>query len=306
MSQKTWHIKGLLKVSTDYLEKKGIESPRLNAEVLLAHLLNMERVDLYLNFDQPLTQIELDSYRSLIKRRIGREPLQYITGTQEFWSLDFAVNRHVLIPRPETEIVVEQAITVANEFRPNGSPSLRILDIGTGCGAIAIALAKEIPEALIWATDISDAALEVARLNALTHDVSDKIAFEQGDLWEALSETDRRFDIIVSNPPYVSSQEYTDLVPEIRDYEPETALDGRVDGMFYLKKIIQKAWHFLNSDGWIILEMAPQQTQIALDLMEQIARYEPGARIRDYSRRYRVVKARVLGRYSIEGFPEFC
>ncbi len=294
MSPKTWQIKDLLKVSADYLKSKGIENPRLNAEVLLAHQLNLERIHLYLNFNQPLTEKEISGYRSLIRRRVSPEPLQYITGTQEFWSLDFLVDRHVLIPRPETEIAVEQAITLAKPIVQEGKQSLQILDLGTGCGAISIALATEMPGALIWATDISEKALNLARRNALKHDVSDRLRFRHGDLWGPFLKDDCLFDIVVSNPPYVTSGEYNDLSPDIRDNEPRLALDGGEDGMYYIKKIIKGAHDFMNLGGWIILEMAPDQTQEALTIMDQTGDYEKMARIKDYSRSYRVVIARAI------------
>jgi len=294
MPPKTWQIKDLLKVSTDYLKSKGIENSRLNAEVLLAHQLNLERIRLYLNFNQPLTGKEISGYRSLIKRRITLEPLQYITGTQEFWSLDFVVDRHVLIPRPETEIAVEQAIILAKTIEHNEDQSLKILDLGTGCGPISIAFAKEMPGVLIWATDISEKALNVARTNASKHDVADRLEFRQGDLWEPFLNDTCLFDIVVSNPPYVTSGEYNDLSPDIRDNEPRLALDGGEDGMYYLKKIIKGAHDFMNPGGWIILEMAPSQTQEALTIIDQTGDYEKMARIKDYSRSYRVVIARAL------------
>ncbi|MDQ1336393.1 MAG: Release factor glutamine methyltransferase [Thermodesulfobacteriota bacterium] len=293
MSPRTWQIRDLLKVSSDYLKDKGIENARLNAEVLLAHQLRLERVGLYLNFDQPLTETELSSYRFLIKRRIDHEPLQYITGTQEFWSLSFAVDRRVLIPRPETEIIVEQAIVLADSYKGEDQP-LKILDLGTGCGAIAIALAKELPDASVWATDISEEALGLARRNALKHGVRDRVSFWQGDLWEPLMEGAHRFDMIVSNPPYVSTEEYNELPLEVRDYEPRQALDGRDGGMYYLEKIVEGAHDFLNPDGWIILEMAPWQTQKTLDIIARTGEYQQETRIKDYSRRYRVVMARSL------------
>jgi release factor glutamine methyltransferase len=294
MSSRTWQIGDLLKVSSGYLKEKGIEHARLNAEVLLAHQLNVERVSLYLNFDQPLTQTELADYRSLIKRRIHHEPLQYITGRQEFWSLSFVVDRRVLVPRPETEMVVEQALSRAIGPK-KGDESLKILDLGTGCGAIAIALATEIPDAALWATDISGDALDVARHNAQTHGVSKRIRFCEGDLWKPLQAGLDRFDMIVSNPPYVSTQEYDVLAPEVRDYEPRQALEGGEEGMDCLEKIIRGADDFLNPDGWIILEMAPWQTQKAVDILAQTGKYHQGIRIKDYSRRYRVVAAQRRG-----------
>ena len=291
MSPKTWAIKNLLKVTTDYLKEKQIENPRLTAEVLLAHQLNIDRVSLYINFDQPLNESEISGYRSLIKRRLQREPLQYITGAQEFWSLDFIVNPQVLIPRPESELLVELAI---NQLKPpnafeNHPP--KILDLGTGCGALAISLAKEVQEAKIWATDISSGALKLANLNAKKHGVADRIKFKHGDLWNPLINQDITFDIIISNPPYIACEEYNDLPPEVRDYEPRSALDGKEGGMYYIEKILKGGLHFLNTGGLILLEMAPDQTNEALSLIGQINGYGESSRIKDYSHRYRVVMA---------------
>ena len=278
-------------VTAEYLEKKGIDSPRLTAEILLAHKLNVDRITLYLNFDQPLTENELSGYRTLIKRRLQREPLQYIVGVQEFWSLEFAVTPQVLIPRPETELLVEQAIerlkaVPAEENKPPG-----ILDLGTGCGAIAISLAKAVQQARIWATDISVEALELARLNAEKHGVSDRITFIQGSLWEPLLDQGLTFDHILSNPPYIATEEFENLSPEVRDYEPRLALDGHNDGMTYIQTIIREAPVFMNPGGWIMLEMAPGQTEKALGLIGEIKEYGEKTRIKDYSHRYRVVMA---------------
>ena len=278
-------------VTAEYLEKKGIDSPRLTAEILLAHKLNVDRITLYLNFDQPLTENELSGYRTLIKRRLQREPLQYIVGVQEFWSLEFAVTPQVLIPRPETELLVEQAIerlkaVPAEENKPPG-----ILDLGTGCGAIAISLAKAVQQARIWATDISAEALKLARLNAEKHGVSDRITFIQGSLWEPLLDQGLTFDHILSNPPYIATEEFENLSPEVRDYEPRLALDGHNDGMTYIQTIIREAPVFMNPGGWIMLEMAPGQTEKALGLIGEIKEYGEKTRIKDYSHRYRVVMA---------------
>jgi release factor glutamine methyltransferase len=291
MSPKTWAIKNLLKVTTDYLKEKQIENPRLTAEVLLAHQLNIDRMSLYINFDQPLNKSELSGYRLLIKRRLQREPLQYITGVQEFWSLDFIVDPQVLIPRPESELLVELAI---NQLKPpnafeNHPP--KILDLGTGCGALAISLAKEVQEAKIWATDISSGALKLANLNAKKHGVADRIKFKHGDLWNPLINQDITFDIIISNPPYIACEEYNDLPPEVRDYEPRSALDGKENGMYYIEKILKGGLRFLNTEGLILLEMAPDQTNEALSLIGQIKDYGGSSRIKDYSHRYRVVMA---------------
>jgi release factor glutamine methyltransferase len=291
MHQKPWTIKELLLVTADYLKKKDIDSPRLTAEVLLAHQLNIDRVTLYLNFDQPLTEKELSGYRTLIRRRVRREPLQYITGVQEFWSLDFAVNPHVLIPRHETELLVELAITRLKSLPALEGHSPRMLDLGTGCGAIAISLAKEAKMTQIWATDISADALKVAYLNAEKHGFTDRIRFMLGDLWDPLLDQDVTFDMILSNPPYICPDEFDGLSPEVRDYEPRIALDGHKEGMYYIDKIFTEGPAFLNPGGWIMLEMAPGQTEKALGLIGEIKGYGEKTRIKDYSNLYRVVMA---------------
>ena len=291
MRPKSWTIKELIKVTTDFLKEKQIESPRLTAEVLLSHLLNINRVTLYLTLDQPLNESEISGYRELIKRRLRREPLQYITGIQEFWSLDFIVDPQVLIPRPESELLVEQAIERLKPAAVQGDHSPRILDLGTGCGALATVLAKEIPRSQIWATDVSRTAIDIARINAEKHGVSRKIEYIQGDLWQPLRDKDITFDLIVSNPPYVSAEEYEDLPPEVRSYEPRLALDGREGGFYFIREIIERSPDFLNPGGWLLLEMAPNQTDRALELLECIDTFDKKMRIKDYSHRYRVVCA---------------
>jgi len=291
MRPKAWNIRDLLRVATDYLKKKQIGSPRLDAEVLLACQLNVDRVTLYLNFDQPLTEKEISGYRTLIKRRLRREPVQYITGVQEFWSLDFMVNPQVLIPRPESELLLDLAINRVNVLAGLEDRPPKILDLGTGCGALVISLATEVPQSQIWATDISSGALKLAHLNAKKHGVLDRIKFRQGDLWEPLINQDVTFDIILSNPPYIASEKYDDLPPEVRDHEPRLALDGKRGGMYYIEKIIRGALDFINPGGRIILEMAPDQTEKALRLIGQIKGYGDSSRIKDYSHRYRVVMA---------------
>ena len=290
----TWTIKSLLRVTADYLEKKRIESPRLTSEVLLAHQLGVDRVYLYINFDRPLNQVEISGYRALIKRRLGREPLQYITGVQEFWSLEFAVDNRALIPRPETELLVETCLDRVRTGSLSEGRSPGILDLGTGSGVLAICLAKEIPEARIWASDVSKDALDLARQNAKTHGVLERIEFRQGDLWEPMRGQNVSFDMILSNPPYVASEDYNELPPEVLNHEPRTALDGDLDGMKYLEKIIAGSVGFLEPGGWVMMEMAPDQTARALDLIDGIDDYGERSRIKDYSHRHRVVVARKL------------
>jgi release factor glutamine methyltransferase len=291
MGPKPWTIKTLLTASAEYLQTKGVENPRLDAEVLLAHLMGTDRVSLYLNMDQPLTENELSGYRQLIRRRAGREPLQYITSKQEFWSLEFGVSPDVLIPRPESELLVAHTLDLIKASKSLQEHGPSILDLGTGCGAIAVSLAVELPQARIWATDISEPALEVARSNADRHQVMERIQFLQGDLWDPVSENQHAFDIILSNPPYVAAEEYDDLPPEVRDHEPRLALDGHRGGMYHIGAIIASAPTYLNPGGWLMMEMAPLQTERALGLMTPHAGYINKARLKDYSHHYRLVMA---------------
>jgi release factor glutamine methyltransferase len=290
MRQRSWIIKDLLKVTADYLKEKEIDFPRLTAEILLSHQLKTDRVNLYLNFDQPLTENEISGYRSLIKRRLLHEPVQYITGIQEFWSLDFMVNPQVIVPRPESELLVEQAVKqVETHFTQKNRPP-RILDLGTGSGVLAISIAKEVPQAQIWATDLSEGALSIARRNAEKHGIYERINFMCGDLWEPIANLDVVFDMIISNPPYIASEEYDDLMPEVRDYEPRLALDGHEGGMYFIEKILHEGLDYMSPGGWLIMEMSPDQTGKALRLAEQKG-YGGKTRIKDYSHVYRVVMA---------------
>ncbi len=286
------NIRDLLKVTSDYLKQKELESPRLSAEVLLAHLLNLTRVQLYLHFDQPLNDEELADYRALIKRRLKREPLQYITGRQEFWSLDFEVNSSVLIPRPESELLVETSLSLHRAGRIPHADHPRLLDLCTGSGALAVALASEIGSAEVWASDLSEDALKVARSNATRHHLERRIMFLRGDLWEPVKTKDLNFDLIVSNPPYIRSRTLQGLAPEVRLYEPRLALDGGEDGMVYVEKILIKGADYLQPGGWILVEMDPEQTARAVGWMEETGRYEECTRVKDYSRRYRMVIGR--------------
>jgi release factor glutamine methyltransferase len=217
--------------------------------------------------------------------------LQYITGVQEFWSLDFLVDPRVLIPRPETELLVEKALERIKESSETQKRSLQILDLGTGSGVLAVTLANEIQGARLWATDISPEAIDLARLNADRHGISDRVEFRQGDLWHALRDLNVTFDFILSNPPYVSVGEYDSLPPEVRDHEPRIALDGYDDGMFFIRKIIEGCPEFLKPGGWLFLEMSPSQTEKALELIKTTKSFEKVNRVKDYSHLYRVVCA---------------
>jgi release factor glutamine methyltransferase len=292
VSQQKWIIKDLLAVTSDYLKKKDIDNPRLCAEILLAYQLKTTRIKLYLNFDQPLNEKDINEYRGLVQRRLKREPVQYITGVQEFWSLEFTVGPQVLIPRPESEILVEQVVSILSKKQSDvAANTASVLDVGTGSGAIAISIAHELPGVEIWASDVSAEALKIAGLNALKHGLAERIHFIEGDLFEPLKDTPRVFDVIVSNPPYVGTEEYDELPPEVGQYEPRSALDGGEGGLFFINKIIMEAKDYLNPDGWLLMEMAPFQTAKAMDLVEKSGFYRDKKVIKDYSKKERVVIA---------------
>lgn len=252
----SWTILDLLRWTTGYFKEHQIDSARSEAEILLAHSLGFRRIDLYLNHDQPLQAHELQRFKSFIKRRLKREPVAYITGVREFWSLELAVNRSVLIPRPETECLVEAVLPFLDQ--KSGAPK-RVLDMGTGSGAIVIALAHEHPEHRYLAMDRSEAALQTARGNARRHHLAHRIDWFCGS-WDAALATDRAiFDLIVANPPYVRSPDIDGLQPEIRLYEPRMALDGSADGLMCLRQIIQSVHRYLRPGGLLALEMGHDQ-----------------------------------------------
>ncbi len=278
-----------MQVASDYLKAQNIDSPRLTAEILLSHQLKLDRINLYLNFDKPLTQYEVSGFRSLVKRRIKREPVQYITGVQEFWSLKFRVDKRVLIPRSDSEILVEKAIEKAALFHKQTGLAPRILDLATGSGVLAISICREIPDAMLWATDISKEALDIARYNAKAHGVYDRIRFIGGDLWTPVEKMKGFFDIIVTNPPYIAEEEYQSLQPEVLYWEPVIALNGGRKGMVLIKKIIKYACRYMKQGGWLMIEMAPAQSLHATRLMEEHSSYTNISRIKDYTQQYRIV-----------------
>ena len=251
-----------LQLSTDFLEKKGIESARLNAELLLSEILKCKRLDLYLKFDQLLKENEVDIYREWIARRGKFEPLQYIIGNVEFYGLPFKVTPDVLIPRPETEILVEEVIKFCKD-----KTGLKILDIGTGSGNIPIALAKNLSDAVVTAIDISENALSIARENAVANGVEEKIHFITADVKNYMS--GYQFDILVSNPPYVSKEEYPILQNEIRNYEPMAAVTDSNDGLVFYRTIAERAKILLKSNGKIFLEVGKDQSKYVADILEK-------------------------------------
>jgi release factor glutamine methyltransferase len=265
-----------------------VESPRLQTELLLAHLLKMPRMKLYLNFERVLTPAETDALRGMIRRRGRREPLQHITGSTSFCGLEIAVNRHALVPRPETELLAEFGWKFLSTF--NSQPSTA-LDFGTGSGCIAVALAVKCPAAKIIATDISADALALASQNAGRHNVAERIEFLQSDGFAALSD-DARFDLIISNPPYVSSTEIATLQPEVRDFDPRIALDGGTDGLDFYRLIASHASAFLKTGGKIMLEFGDGQAEAIRKIFEN-EKWIVESVEQDYSDRPRILIAKL-------------
>jgi release factor glutamine methyltransferase len=252
-----WTILKLLQWTTTYFKAQGIESPRMDAELLLAFALGLERIDLYLRHDQPLNQEELNRFRKLVKRRKAHEPVAYIIGKKEFWTLELAVGPEVLIPRPETECAVEAILAFLKTYA--GPKERRFLDLGTGSGAIALAIAQSCPEDRVMAVERSGGALAVARRNCWRHDLQERVHLVAGNWLDIFSIHKARFDVIVSNPPYISSHQIAALQPEIVGYEPRLALDGGPDGLDCLGQIIRQAPSFLKAGGALFLEIGHDQ-----------------------------------------------
>ncbi|HIC94981.1 MAG TPA: peptide chain release factor N(5)-glutamine methyltransferase, partial [Anaerolineae bacterium] len=273
------------------LGQHGCDSPRLDAELLLAHAMGLTRARLLAQFDRELSPAELARYRQLIERRRAHEPVAYIVGHQEFYGLDFYVDRRVLIPRPETELLVERAIKLAGEVgdRGYGLYPLTLADVGTGSGAIAVSLAVHLPQATIYALDSSAEALEVAARNVRRHGIEGRVHLLRGDLLSPLPEP---VDLIVANLPYVSEAELAELPPQIRRYEPLSALDGGPDGLRHIRRLLAQAGGYLRPQGAILLEIGATQ---GAEMIELARRYFPMASIevvKDYAGLDRVVIVR--------------
>jgi release factor glutamine methyltransferase len=276
--------------SSEFLAKKGVESPRLQVELLLAHLLGLPRMQLYLNFDRVLTPAELDNLRELVKRRGQREPLQHIIGTTSFCGMELAVNRHALIPRPETELLAERAWQFLSAL--NSQPPTA-LDFGTGTGCLAIALAVKCPTAQLFAIDISNEALKLAQQNAVRHNVAAQIQFLVSDGLAALPDG-ARFNLIVANPPYIPSATIDTLAPEVREHDPRLALDGGADGLEFYRRLAMEAPAFLQPDGLIMLELGDGQAGDVSEICQQ-QKWVVEAVQEDYSRQPRILVARPAG-----------
>ena len=248
MANQIWTIGSILKWTEQYFGTRGIDSPRLDAEVLLSHVLGKERIYLYVHFDEPLEAPELAAYREYIKQRVARQPVAYIIGRREFMGLSFRVTPAVLVPQPDTEILVQAALD-----RLAAKPAARIADIGTGSGAIVLSLLYYRKELQASAVDISADALAVAAENAASLGVAERVMFCEGDLLAPLA--GQQFDAIVSNPPYIPTADIAGLAPEVRTAEPMGALDGGADGLVFYRRLVADAPALLASDGFLAMEV---------------------------------------------------
>ena len=291
MSQaEVWSVGRLLQWTADYLKSHGADSPRLDAEVLLAHALDCRRIELYTSFERVPDEAVRTAFRALVRRRASGEPVAYLVGHREFYSLDFQVSPDVLIPRPETELLVMTLLDLAKQTP--GKP-LSVCDVGCGSGILAVCAAKFL-DCRVTAIDISPAALEVARANAEAHDVAAKIDFLCGDLLAALPAA-TVFDFILSNPPYVSTAEFQTLSPTVRDFEPRTALVAGPQGTEVIARLIPQAADRLASGGHLLMEISPMLQEAVGTLLGSEPRLEAGPTIKDLARHPRVVQARKKG-----------
>jgi release factor glutamine methyltransferase len=310
----SWTILNLLRWTTDYFRSKGVSEPRASAEVLLAHTLNVRRLDLYLRYDQPLNPEELARFKALVVRRRNGEPVAYLTEHREFWSLDIRVTPAVLIPRPETETLVAAALEafVGAGFKPapdvalsdtdpkaftpeteNRKPKTPLfgLEVGVGSGAVIITLATEMP-GLTWVgLDRSAAALAVARTNARRHEVAGRVHLLQGDLLGPLKPASA-FALLVANLPYVPRGEWERLEPEIKAFEPREALLGGEDGLDLIRPLVKQAHAYIREGGWLLLEVGDGQAPQVASLISASGAYDRVETVKDFSGMERVVRAR--------------
>jgi len=307
MLKETISIQNAIKKATKFLKEKNIESPRITSEILISHILSIPKTKLYLKLDDFISKNEFEKFWELVITRSNRVPIQYITGEVNFLDLKLKIKKDVFIPRPETEILAQKAISIlknmsinedikANEnvkvgintkarkninsnknIRKNNyltssnEKKLLVLDIGTGCGAIGLAIANRVSNCFVYATDINEKALDVAKGNAVNLNLSDRIKFLKGNLFEPLPlNLKLSFDLIISNPPYVPISKFKELQPEIREYEPENALLGGEDGLFYYREIISKSLNFLKKNGYLLLEIGYNQSEKIRKIVEDI------------------------------------
>lgn len=276
--------------STEFLSHKGVESPRLQAELLLAHALNLPRMQLYLKFERELAPAELNLARELVRRRGQREPLQHITGSTSFCGLELAVNRDTLIPRAETELLAEQGWNFLNALASAETQPLTALDFGTGSGCVAIALAVKCAAAQVWAVDVSPAALSLAGQNIARHGLNERVQLHLSDGFTTVP-SEKRFNLIIANPPYIPTTEIDELEPEVREHDPRVALDGGVDGLDFYHRLAAEAGLWLKPEGKLMLEFGDGQAE-ALRQLFGTEKWIVERIVADYTQRPRILIAR--------------
>ena len=286
-------IHNILKWAIVTLKEADIESPGINADTLLSFSLSCDRTKLYTNPDEFVSNADISRYKELISERIRHVPLQYITHQVEFMSLEFFVDEHVLIPRPETEILVETVLHKAHDKR-DSNRKVTIMDIGTGSGNIAVSFARYLNNAEIYASDISQEALSIAKSNALSHKVAGNIHFLHGDIFDAFSGSIKKgqVDFITSNPPYVSESEWKNLEPELKDHEPREALVAGKDGFYFYRQIIKDSYDWLRPGGYLVVEIGETQANTIINLMENVGHYGDIEISNDLQGKERVISAR--------------
>ena len=305
MAPELWTVGRLLQWTTDYLKGRGADSPRLDAEVLLAEALGCRRIELYTRFEEVPPEPPRAAFRDLVRRRAEGTPVAYLVGRREFYSLEFRVTPDVLIPRPETELLVMTTIDLAKGSGANDPPSSNpqspipnpsIADIGTGSGVLAVCLAKHLPSCRVMAVDVSPTALSVAADNARRHGLTERIEFLESDLLSAVPE-DRQFDFIVSNPPYVTTAEFDALAPDVKQFEPRGALVAGPCGTEVIERLLPQAAERLRPGGHLLLEISPMIHDAVVALLESDSHFSLGPTVKDLARLPRVVQAeRTTGR----------
>lgn len=292
-SEDTWTVLRLLQWTTEFFEKRGSGSPRLDAEVLLAHARESSRIELYTAFEEEPSDEQKAAFRELVRRRGEGVPVAQLVGYKEFYSLRFRVNEHTLIPRPETEHLVIEALDSVKAMEITDR-TIAVADVGTGSGAIAVSIAVHLSKAHVTAIDLSEPALEIAKWNAEKHQVDQQIEFVSGDLLAGV-ESPAMFDLICSNPPYVSEVEYAELHAEVRDHEPKTALVAGDDGTEIIKRLMAESYERLNPGGRLIIELSPMIADACEELAEQISELDDLRFIKDLAGHKRILSLRRAG-----------
>lgn len=292
MEHDQWTIGCLLKWTADYLKQNGSTSARLDAEVLLAEAHHCRRIDLYTQFEEVAGEQTRVAYRELVRRRAEGIPVAYLVGCREFYSHDFHVTPDVLIPRPETEFVLVALLDLVKQL-DTSDRDIRIADVGTGSGVLAVCAALHIPKSQVTAIDISPAALDVARYNANLHNVNERLKWVNGDLLSEITKG-QLFDFVISNPPYVSESEWLQLATDIRDHEPRTALVAGDQGTEIISRLATQASQHLEPGGWLIMEVSPMIVDSVVTHIRELGQYELPEIVKDLSHHPRVVVARRL------------